>query len=329
MFRFGVECDHIFGSKWLINELFQYGFSLSYSEITRYKQSVVSELQTDLNHLQKFTHTMKCPFTINSRNIVTQFVADNVDHNIATIDGKGTFHGMGIIAISTPLYSNNAHTLKTVIERKKYITSHAMISNKGVPIQNYIKENISDFSKIKLTSLEKLTTTELKKHELKHFTWKTSWYFNSKSDLKPNWSGYMQNMLEGQCPGKPHVTYLPIIDLNLNDDQCIYSTLKFIEEQSASLNIDTPVITFDQPLWLKAANIIFTKHLNIVCRLGGFHLIMSFLGSIGKLMEKSGIEEALGNIYGPNAVIHVLNGKAYSRSIRGHFLLQLALTVSL
>ena len=89
------------------------------------------------------------------------------------------------------------------------------------------------------------------------------------------------------------------------------------------------MIIFDQSLWLKATDIIFSKQLNIVCRLGGFHLIMSFLGSIGKLMEKSGIEEALENIYGPNAVIHMLNGKAYSRSIRGHFLLQSALTVSL
>ena len=26
-----------------------------------------------------------------------QYVADNVDHNIATLDGHGTFHGMGII----------------------------------------------------------------------------------------------------------------------------------------------------------------------------------------------------------------------------------------
>ena len=29
-----------------------------------------------------------------------QFVADNVDHNTDTLDGKGTFHGMGIIACS-------------------------------------------------------------------------------------------------------------------------------------------------------------------------------------------------------------------------------------
>ena len=29
-----------------------------------------------------------------------QFVADNVDHNIDILDGKETFHGMGVIACS-------------------------------------------------------------------------------------------------------------------------------------------------------------------------------------------------------------------------------------
>jgi hypothetical protein len=31
-----------------------------------------------------------------------QYVADNADHNLCTLDGKGTFHGMGIIAAITP-----------------------------------------------------------------------------------------------------------------------------------------------------------------------------------------------------------------------------------
>lgn len=31
-----------------------------------------------------------------------QYVADNVDHNIRTLDGLGTFHGMGMIAAITP-----------------------------------------------------------------------------------------------------------------------------------------------------------------------------------------------------------------------------------
>ena len=31
-----------------------------------------------------------------------QFAADNVDHQIRTLDGTGTFHGMGIIGAATP-----------------------------------------------------------------------------------------------------------------------------------------------------------------------------------------------------------------------------------
>ena len=31
-----------------------------------------------------------------------QYVADNVDHNIRTLDGNNTFHGMGMIAAITP-----------------------------------------------------------------------------------------------------------------------------------------------------------------------------------------------------------------------------------
>ena len=33
---------------------------------------------------------------------VHEAAADNVDHNIISLDGKGTFHGMGMIAALTP-----------------------------------------------------------------------------------------------------------------------------------------------------------------------------------------------------------------------------------
>jgi len=35
-----------------------------------------------------------------SASAFTQFIADNVDHNVCTLDGLHTFHGMGIIAAS-------------------------------------------------------------------------------------------------------------------------------------------------------------------------------------------------------------------------------------
>lgn len=43
LFGTGVEMDHVFGSKWLIDELFRLGFSVSYDEVTLFKQSILQE----------------------------------------------------------------------------------------------------------------------------------------------------------------------------------------------------------------------------------------------------------------------------------------------
>ena len=42
------------------------------------------------------------------------FAPDNVDHNIVTLDGKGTFHGMGMLAAVTP----GNKVANTVLRRK-------------------------------------------------------------------------------------------------------------------------------------------------------------------------------------------------------------------
>ena len=78
----GVGLDHIYGSKWLIDELFRLGFTVSYTEVTKYKQAC-SQVPIDQQIISL------CP-----EEIFTQFVADNTDHNIRTLDGKETFHGM-------------------------------------------------------------------------------------------------------------------------------------------------------------------------------------------------------------------------------------------
>ena len=67
------------------------------------------------------------------------------------------------------------------------------------------------------------------------------------------------------------------------------------------------------------------KKLNIVCRLGGFHLLMSFLGSIGTLMKGSGIEELQGEIYAANVIQHIISGKEDARALPGQILVKAAL----
>ena len=118
---------------------------------------------------------------------------------------------------------------------------------------------------------------------------------------------------------------MPIVDLNPSDETCIYSTLAYIQKQAEHLSIPTVCITFDQPLWLKAVEIITERSLSIVCRLGGFHTMMSFLGSIGAMMKGSGLEDALEQVYGHNIITQMMTGKAVLRVLHGHFLVESAL----
>ena len=56
------------------------------------------------------------------------------------------------------------------------------------------------------------------------------------------------------------------------------------------------MVAFDQPLWLKAMEIVSTEAVdqslaNAIILLGNFHTQMSVLGSIGHIMENSGLSE--------------------------------------
>ena len=43
---------------------------------------------------------------------VTQWVTNNADHTICTLDGKNTSHGMGVIAVSTPFKTATTYFLE-------------------------------------------------------------------------------------------------------------------------------------------------------------------------------------------------------------------------
>ena len=109
-------------------------------------------------------------------------------------------------------------------------------------------------------------------------------------------SGYMSIVSSGKYPGKSMVHMLPIIDLDPNDIYCIYSTLSFMIQQSQELELQTPIVIFDQLLWIKANEIVHAKSMNIVLILGGFHMMMSFERNIGPLVSGSILAESLETI---------------------------------
>jgi len=61
-------------------------------------------------------------------------VADNVDHNVATLNGEGTFHGMGIITISSSKDKTQLVKKSCVISRQQCLKVSELVNDKGVSI---------------------------------------------------------------------------------------------------------------------------------------------------------------------------------------------------
>ena len=110
-----------FGSRYLIDTLNRVGFCSSYREVLRFESCSAQQHGVNLYDVgnESFLH----------------YIGDNADHNINTLDGLATFHGMGIITSVTP--GNKNHTSmpvssKDVIDTAKielkYFTFHQNIN---------------------------------------------------------------------------------------------------------------------------------------------------------------------------------------------------------
>lgn len=299
----GVQLHHHFQSKFLIDSLNEHGFCCSYSEVKRFERCSAVVQGTDVHN--------------HSPDSFLQYAADNVDHNIRTLDGEKTFHGMGIIATITPKVKMTT-PIKRIDVSVDEIARIGRINIRSFILRNDVMSNLHYEPLVYQAAIEPYKNIDL--------LWKSSLLFKCP---RPQWSGFMQLLHQNNHTGPASVMFLPMIDLDPNDLSCIYSTLVFVSSHAKRYNC-TPVITFDQPLWWKA-NVILENERDsadlkgMIIRLGGFHILMSFLGCIGHLMGGSGLRELLELVYATNTVTHMLSGKAVARAVRGHLLIDAAL----
>ena len=250
-----------------------------------------------------------------------QYAADNVDHNIRTLDGHNTFHGMGMIAVVTPGTKHSRNVARRKVTPEEISATGRVEIHPCGPRQVNVEIKYKDLVLVRAED----PTASL------DILWKTSLLFGNP---RPSWSGMMQLVHQGRHQGKSSVMFLPMIDMNPSDVTCVSSTLHFVSEHAKQHSIANPIVTSDQPLWLKAFNIIQTEPANsdlrkVIVRLGAFHAEMSFLGSIGHLIAGSGLREVLELIYASNAVDHIMTGKAISRAVRAHLIVDAALNALL
>ena len=117
----------------------------------------------------------------------------------------------------------------------------------------------------------------------------------------------MQAMSRGEHPKPSSFHFLPLIDLQPSNIDYVYSTLVFIKEECKKIDC-YPVVTFDQPLYIKAMSLTKAQD-----------------SDVGHIMKGSGLEEVIGQCYSELTVRDILKGKAFTRAIRAHSIVHRAL----
>ena len=302
-----------FGSRLLVHILHKLGFSTGYNEAQLFEASCMKST----------------PPTILSDSFM-QFVFDNADFDVHTIDGFHTFHCMGGIECVTPAGSM---IKPEVIERLKKMPSAREISScSSIAVKPFTSHSESGLKSIEIEDLRKLTGTSFPIEKLGtsscHLLWMSGKWMKFK-DI-PHWNGFMEAVNNSEDFDTTSIRFLPFLNLKATSSDAINSVLHFAADSCRKANKSVTCVTFDQPLYWKAREILSSTENrlildNVFLRLGGFHLLMSFMGSIGYIMAGSGLKEVWETVYAPKSTEKMMTGHSFARALRAHLLTHAAL----
>jgi hypothetical protein len=309
-----VYINRKYESRELVDILSSLSFADDYTEIQRLYSAMLSDEQLyDL------------------KGDITNFIFDNADINVRTLTGHGTWHVMGGLACVTP---TGDEAVEPTIPRSTQRVDRCIVP-KGqfghVQIKVYKKPKIAGFKSITIGPLEP-PKTNLEIFRLStclDSVWLASFSLGIPVSSCPSWSGFMQCAVRGENHEKSRIHILPFVNQDPSQPDTIYSALCFAQKLSEKYELGVCPVTFDQPLYIKAAEIVKSSDpelKRIVVRLGGFHVLMSLMGSIGYVMGGSGQADLWETVYAPNTVIHMMTGHAYARALRAHLLTSQAIT---
>ncbi|XP_074034537.1 uncharacterized protein [Leptinotarsa decemlineata] len=251
--------------------------------------------------------------------VFVQYVFDNTDHNAKTLDGNRTFHCLGRLAAFTP---ESGVTIEGSSKKCKKMPSAAQLASccnvETVPYRGKQNTGLKTITFDDVSTLLRNDSTQLPTHYLLYLSGKSIF----EKEL-PSWRGFME-VLSLYLPqdNVSRIVCLPFINEPPSKYTSINTAIVHAMAECKQLKQKTCIVTFDQPLFIKATEIVAgnDEMKNVVVRLSGFHMLMSFLGSIGNIMDGSGLEDIWGTVYASESVKNMMTGKSFSRAIRAHML---------
>ena len=255
-----------------------------------------------------------------------QFVFDNADHNTATTDGKNTFHCMGGIMCVTP--ASSVQSNESIVRLKGSLPTITSGKFGYLPLVN--------FSQTEPFNLKKLIVKDV--YEINPISSKLIikpidllWHYGecTTPETTMNWKGFMSKYHASNTDFSiSKIIPLPFVYAPPSDYLTILTVLVEARKKTDVNGQKHCFVTFDLPLFQKACEILNSITCNndplnlksVIARLGGFHLLMSFLGAVGMIMKCSGLHEAFCLLFAALSAEKALTGHAFSRAVRGHLL---------
>ena len=164
-FGVGIDIDKSTGCKQLITHLARLGFSVTPEDVSRYKQSAIEGMDNDESKQEELSSGYK------------QWVADNVNH-VATLTGKGTFHGMGIICVDT----KPTGSFRKIPRLKERQPAALFTNNCGVEIVPYQQASRIGIAKFKFDPISQITSSLINSASTMatyDLLWHSSWFLSS------------------------------------------------------------------------------------------------------------------------------------------------------
>lgn len=303
----GVTFHKKYGSKDLVEMLSSLGFSCSYKEVRLFQSSSIQE----------------APKVV-LQDSFSQFVFDNADVNVDTLDGANTFHAVGGLQCITPVTS--ARSEARIARLQNVPTAKDIAASGTIPLTTFQKTS-DGLESIALIDINEKSPVRAVRISPTDFLWIFGKWKEHLNIL--GWNGFMETVTSHRSYQRSRTLILPFLNAPPANMDTLYSVLLNAVERLGN-NQKGCFVTFDQPLYYKAREIVASSGRDsplssVIVRLGGFHLLMSFLGAIGYIMDGSGLQDVLSTIYARASTEKILTGHAYSRAVRGHILLHLTL----
>lgn len=318
-----VYVYHKTRSKDLITVLHRLGLCISYTELQRILTSVALDITDKCSEDNIFIPSNIVP------GIFTQYAIDNLDFSECTLDGK-SMH-------VTSMVMYQGCELEKVLHGGSMGSIPKRVSSKGSLGESGCLEYLHHVFEIRKLRRDMQPITPVDTEWILHqesggdtselnLCWAAARLCPTKLlevDIDcPGWKVF--NAAISQTKSSPTaIGYCPFIQSPPTNPNVVREALQICIKASAKLGLQHTVITQDQAIYeisYTLRKVTPDDYPNLVLRLGGFHLLMNYLGAVGKFMTGSGLRTLLvsSQIMLEGTANKILSGKGYYQAINAH-----------